>query len=60
MTSLNDPEFLVDENKVWFTGGYWPEGVPHQFKDIEDVEIAPMWEGFIKAADKYGTWDNDI
>ena len=60
MTSIDDPEFLVDESKVWFTGGYWPEGVPHQIKDIEGIEINPMWEGFIKSADKYGTWDNDI
>ncbi|MHA2290128.1 MAG: AMP-binding protein [Promethearchaeota archaeon] len=60
MTSLNDPEFLVDENKVWFTGGYWPEGVPHQLKNVEGIEMLPMWEGFIKSADDYGTWDNDI
>ena len=47
MPSLNDPEFLVDENKVWFTppeeGGYWPDRVPKQLKDVEDVEILPMW-----------------
>ncbi|MBY8986980.1 MAG: acyl--CoA ligase, partial [Candidatus Lokiarchaeota archaeon] len=59
MTSLDDPEFLVDENKVWFNGGYWPEGVPHQLKDVEDVDILPMWDGFIKSADDYGTLDND-
>ena len=39
MTSLNDPEFLVDESKVWFTGGYWPEGVPHQLKDVEGIIV---------------------
>lgn len=60
MTSLNDKEFLVDENKVWFTGGYWPEGVPKQLKDVEGVEITPLWKGFIKSADDYGIWDNDI
>jgi len=60
MTSLNDTEFLIDENKVWFTGGYWPEGVPHQLKDVDGVEMLPMWEGFIKSADDYGIWDNDI
>jgi long-chain acyl-CoA synthetase len=60
MTSLEDPEFLVDENKVWFTGGYWPEGVPKQLKDVENITIDPLWEGFIKSADDYGTWDNDI
>lgn len=64
MPSLNDPEFIVDEKKVWFTppeeGGYWPEGVPKQLRDVEDVEILPMWEYFLKAADLYGTHDNDI
>ena len=60
MPSLNDPEFLVDENKVWFTGGYWPEGVPKQLRDVEDVEILPMWEYFLRAADLFETWDNDI
>jgi len=60
MTSLNDPEFLIDESKVWFTGGYWPEGVPHQLKDVDGIEMLPMFEGFIKSADDYGIWDNDI
>ncbi|MFX0043694.1 MAG: AMP-binding protein [Candidatus Hodarchaeota archaeon] len=60
MPSLNDPEFIVDENKVWFTEGYWPEGVPKQLKDVEGVEISPMWEGYLKAADDFGTWDYDI
>ncbi|MFX0059839.1 MAG: AMP-binding protein [Candidatus Hodarchaeota archaeon] len=60
MPSLEDPEFLVDENKVWFTGGYWPEGVPKQLKDVEDVEILPMWEYFQNAADLYETRDSDI
>jgi len=58
MTSLND--FLVDENKVWFTEGYWPEGVPKQLKDIEDVEILPLWKYFLKAAADFETWDKDI
>jgi long-chain acyl-CoA synthetase len=60
MPSLEDNEFLVDESKVWFTGGYWPEGVPHQLKDVEDVEILPLWDYFIDAANKYETWDNDL
>ncbi len=60
MPSLSDPEFLVDENKVWFTGGYWPEGVPKQLKDIEDVEVLPLWEYFLKTADLYDIWDNNI
>ena len=60
MKSLNDPEFLVDENKVWFTGGYWPEGVPKQVKDIEDITVNSTWKSFLKAADDYGTMDFDI
>ncbi|MFX0002733.1 MAG: AMP-binding protein, partial [Candidatus Hermodarchaeota archaeon] len=63
MPSLNDPEFLVDENKVWFIppeeGGYWPEGVPKQLKDVEDVKILPMWEYFQHVADLYKTRDNN-
>ncbi|MHA2267730.1 MAG: AMP-binding protein [Promethearchaeota archaeon] len=60
MPSLEDPEFLVDENKVWFTGGYWPEGVPKQAKDIENIAIMSTWKSFLKAADDYGTIDSDI
>ncbi len=59
MRSISDQEFLVDENKVWFTGGYWPEGVPHQLKDVEDVKILPLWDYFIDAANTYETWDQD-
>jgi long-chain acyl-CoA synthetase len=55
---LND--FLVDEKKVWFTEGYWPEGVPHQLKDVEGVEILPMFDGFLKNADDNDLWDKDI
>ncbi|MFX1322387.1 MAG: AMP-binding protein [Promethearchaeota archaeon] len=58
MTSLED--FLVDENKVWFTEGYWPEGVPKQLKDVDGIDITPMWEGYLNSADYYGTWDFDI
>jgi long-chain acyl-CoA synthetase len=58
MPSLDD--FIVDENKVWFTEGYWPEGVPKQLKDVPDVKISPMWEGYLNSADLYGTLDNDI
>jgi long-chain acyl-CoA synthetase len=60
MPSLEDKEFLVDESKVWFTGGYWPEGVPHQLKDIEDVKVLPLWDYFLDAADTYDTWDKDV
>ena len=60
MKSLEDKEFLVDENKVWFTGGYWPEGVPKQLKDVEGIEISKMWDNFILSADEYGIWDHDI
>ena len=56
MTSLED--FLVDEKKVWFTGGYWPEGVPKQLKDVKGIEISPMWQSFIKSANEHDTWDN--
>ncbi|MHA1885407.1 MAG: AMP-binding protein [Promethearchaeota archaeon] len=58
MPRLDD--FIVDENKVWFTEGYWPEGVPKQLKDVEGVEVSSMWEGYVKTADDYGIWDNDI
>jgi len=58
MPSLED--FIVDENKVWFTEGYWPEGVPKQLKDVDGVEISPMWEGYLHASDYYGTMDYDI
>ncbi|NHJ19491.1 MAG: hypothetical protein EAX91_01015 [Candidatus Lokiarchaeota archaeon] len=60
MPSLEDKEFLVDENKVWFTEGYWPEGVPHQLKDVEEVKILPLWDYFIDAANMYETWDQDL
>jgi long-chain acyl-CoA synthetase len=60
MTSLDDKQFLVDENKVWFNGGYWPEGVPKQLKDVEDVEVLPLFEYFIKTANDTETWDKDI
>ena len=60
MTSLEDDRFIVNEQKAWFTGGYWPEGVPKQLKDVEGIEIIPMWEGFLKSANDYGIWDNDI
>jgi long-chain acyl-CoA synthetase len=58
MPSLDD--FIVDENKVWFTEGYWPEGVPKQLKDVDGVKITPMWEGYLHSAEYYGTLNNDI
>ncbi len=58
MTDLNN--FLVKENKVWYTGGHWPTGVPHQIKDIEDVFVSPLFEGFLTNADKYKYWDQDV
>ncbi len=60
MTSLEDKEFLVDENKVWFTEGYWPEGVPKQLKNVEGVEITDLWNTFMKTADDYEIWDEDV
>ena len=58
MTDLND--FLVDENKVWFTEGYYPEGVPKQLKDVKGINIESMWKSFMTSADNYGTWDKNI
>jgi len=58
MPSLDD--FLVDEKKVWFTGGYWPEGVPHQLKDVEGVKIEPMFDGFVRNANDNDLWDKNI
>jgi len=60
MPSLEDKEFLVDENKVWFTGEYWPEGVPKQLKDVEGIEITNLWNNFIKFADENEFWDNEV
>ncbi|TFG00531.1 MAG: hypothetical protein EU541_01905 [Promethearchaeota archaeon] len=58
MPSLND--YLVDEEKVWFTGGYWPEGVPPQLKDVEGVKVEPMFDGFVRNADENDLWDENI
>lgn len=58
MLSLKD--FHVREDKVWFTGGYWPEGVVKQISEVEGVEVLPVWKGYLKSADDYGIWDNDV
>ena len=58
MPELKD--FHVDENKVWFTGGHWPDGVPKQITDIDDIEVLPMHESYMKQADKLELWDKDI
>ncbi|TFG19759.1 MAG: hypothetical protein EU529_15885 [Promethearchaeota archaeon] len=58
MTSLKD--FHVDENKVWFTGGHWPEGVPKQIYEVEDVNIESLHEGLVRQADSLDLWDKDI
>ena len=58
MTNLKD--FHVDENKVWFTGGYWPEGVPKQIYDIEGVKIEPLYDGFITNANDNDLWQETI
>ena len=58
MASLED--FKVKENKVWFTGGYWPEGVPTQITDVEGIVIEPLYDGFLRAANEKNLWDNDI
>ncbi|MHA1335063.1 MAG: hypothetical protein ACTSPW_04845 [Promethearchaeota archaeon] len=59
MTDYNEKlkEFHVDENKVWFTGGYWPEGVPKQIYEVEDIEVLPLTKGFEKQANKFNLWD---
>ncbi len=58
MVDLKD--FHVDENKVWFTGGYWPEGVPKQIYEIEDVDVQPLVVLMKKQADKLDLWDKII
>ena len=58
MPSLKD--FQVDENKAWFTGGYWPEGVPHQLYEIEDVNVEPLNKCIENEANKKNLWDKDI
>ncbi|KKK43585.1 MAG: Long-chain-fatty-acid--CoA ligase [Candidatus Lokiarchaeum sp. GC14_75] len=58
MPNLDD--FVVNENKVWFTGGYWPDGVPKQLKDVENAEISSIWKSFEKAVELYDIWETDI
>jgi len=58
MPSLKD--FYVDENKIWFTGGHWPKGVPHQIYDIEGIVIEPLFKGYVRSADKYELWEKDL
>ncbi|MHA1146849.1 MAG: AMP-binding protein [Promethearchaeota archaeon] len=58
MTTLKD--FHVDEKKVWFTGGYWPEGVPKQIYDVPNVEVLPLNKGFEAQANDLNLWEDDI
>jgi len=58
MPSLKD--FEIDDNKVWFTEGYWPEGVPKQLSDVEGVKIEPLFDGFIRNANDNDLWDTPI
>ena len=58
MASLED--FKVKENKVWFTGGFWPEGVPTQITDVEGIIIEPLYDGFVRNANDQDLWDKDI
>jgi len=53
-------DFHVDENKVWFTGGYWPEGVPHQIYDIEGIVVESLYEIYKRQASELDLWDTDI
>ena len=56
----NLKDYHVDENKVWFTGGYWPEGVPHQISEIPDINIEPLHKQYLRIANELNTWDTDI
>ncbi|MBD3253446.1 MAG: AMP-binding protein [Candidatus Lokiarchaeota archaeon] len=58
MPDLKD--YSVDENKIWFTGGHWPEGVPKQLYDVEGIDITPMWKNYLNAANELDLWDEDI
>ncbi|TFG11177.1 MAG: hypothetical protein EU535_07555 [Promethearchaeota archaeon] len=58
MTTLKD--FHVDEKKVWFTGGYWPEGVPKQIYDIEGIDVMSMYDNNMKQIEQENLWDVDI
>ncbi|MFO8020057.1 MAG: AMP-binding protein [Promethearchaeia archaeon] len=53
-------DFHVDEDKVWFTGGYWPEGVPKQIYEIKDIEVLPLPKGMERQANKFDLWGNDL
>ena len=55
--------FEVSEKKVWFTGGYWPEGVPHQITELRDwikEEELGLFDLFLKYATKKDYWDLNI
>jgi len=56
----NLEKFKVNEKKVWFTGGYWPSGVPKQVYDVEGIVIESLLDGFIRRANQKDLWDNDI
>ncbi|TFF63447.1 MAG: hypothetical protein EU521_01675 [Promethearchaeota archaeon] len=53
-------KFKVDERKVWFNGGYWPEGVPKQIYDVEGIMIEPLYWGFKRTAEEQDLWNHDI
>jgi len=58
MPDLRD--FHIDEDKVWFTEGFWPEGVPKQIYEIKGIKIEPLFDSFIKQANDNDLWDKDI
>ncbi len=58
MARLED--FKVNNKKVWFTGGYWPEGVPIQITDVEGIIIEPLYDGFLRNANDQNLWKKDI
>ena len=52
--------YHVDESKAWFTGGYWPEGVPRQLHHVPDIRVLPLFTGFEREASMRDTMDADI
>lgn len=53
MPDLKD--FHVDENKMWFNSGYWPEGVPHQIYEIEGIKVLPLFDNYVDFANENNT-----
>ncbi|MGQ4873572.1 MAG: AMP-binding protein [Promethearchaeia archaeon] len=54
---MNLKKFHVDDNKVWFTGGFWPKGVPKQFYKIKGLKIQPLFDLIVDQIEKNHLWD---